>query len=77
MSIIQRTSDAIERIVTNTIKGQAAVVYTSGHAYVYDNVSRLALLNLKAQPNMSLGFWVNHNCANKPVIFDYKFAPTR
>ena len=57
-----RHSDAIDNIAVSPILGVALVEYANGLAYEYTNVSRRAILNLMAQPNMSLGFWVNDNC---------------
>jgi hypothetical protein len=33
-------------------------------------VSRRAILNLLAQPNMSLGFWVNQNLVNATRVYE-------
>jgi hypothetical protein len=57
-----RHSDAIDNISVSPMLGVALVEYANGLAYEYTNVSRRAILNLMAQPNMSLGFWVNDNC---------------
>ena len=57
-----RQSDAIAHIQVSPILGVALVEYSNGYAYEYTNVSRRAILNLMANPNMSLGFWVNANC---------------
>ena len=57
-----RHSDAIDNISVSPILGVALVEYSNGYAYEYTNVSRRAILNLMANPNMSLGFWVNANC---------------
>ena len=61
MSIISRESNAVDCIITDVIGGRCAVQFKNGSYYSYHNVSRRALLNLKLQPNMSLGSWVNHN----------------
>ena len=57
---IFRTSDAIAHIQVSPILGVVLVEYT--------NVSRRAILNLMANPNMSLGFWVNANCNNERAV---------
>ena len=56
-----RTSSAVERMTVNPVRGTASVTYKNGYEYEYTNVSRRAILNLLANPNMSLGFWVNNN----------------
>jgi hypothetical protein len=66
---IFRSSDAIDNIAVSPILGVALVEYSNGYSYEYTNVSRRAILNLMANPNMSLGFWVNANCvAPKRVV---------
>ena len=56
-----RTSDCVERMVVDPLRGVVQVAYAKGNIYQYDCVSRRAILNLLMNPNMSLGFWVNHN----------------
>ena len=57
-----RTSDACDYVHVNLLKGAATVSFRNGNVYLYKNVSRRAIANLMANPNMSLGFWVNENC---------------
>ena len=59
---IFRSSDAIDTMQVSPILGVVLVEYSNGLSYEYTNVSRRAILNLMANPNMSLGFWVNDNC---------------
>ena len=61
IAIPSRSSDAIDCIVANPFTGVVSIEYTRGSIYTYENVSRRAILNLIANPNMSLGFWVNNN----------------
>ena len=56
-----RTSDCVERMVVDPLRGVVQVAYAKGNIYQYDCVSRRAILNLLMNPNMSLGFWVNSN----------------
>ena len=56
-----RTSDCVERMVVDPVRGCVQVAYSKGNIYHYTHVSRRAILNLLAQPSMSLGFWVNNN----------------
>ena len=58
----RRTSDACDYISVNLLAGTAEVHFRRGNMYRYTNVSRRAILNLMYNPNMSLGFWANHNC---------------
>ena len=58
---IIRNSSAIAAIHCDVINGLALVSYKSGGVYAYSNVSRRAMLNLKFNPSISLGFWVNAN----------------
>ena len=48
-------------------------MFNDGRTYLYKNVSRRAILNLNMQPNMSMGFWVNHNLIDNPRV-DYKYS---
>lgn len=57
-----RTSEAIEAIYVNPLKGVVELAYAKGLLYRYTNVSRRAILNLLLNPSISLGFWVNTNC---------------
>jgi len=59
-----RSSDAVYYMTANPITGVVNVVFNNGYSYKYTNVSRRAIINLLANPNMSLGFWVNENCVN-------------
>ena len=62
-----RTSDAIEAINANPFTRVVNVRFTNGYEYKYSNVSRLAIINLLMQPNMSLGFWVYNNLSKVAV----------
>ena len=59
-----RTSDAVYFMTANPVTGVVNVTFNGGRSYKYTGVSRRAILNLLANPNMSLGFWVNENCVN-------------
>lgn len=56
-----RPSDAVDVMFANPLTGTVDILFQTGHAYVYKNVSRRAILNLILNPNMSLGFWINEN----------------
>ena len=64
INVANRSSDAINCLLVDPIRGTACVEFKNGYSYAYINVSRRAILNLIAQPNMSLGFWVNANLVN-------------
>ena len=69
-----RSSDAVYWMFANPITGVVNVTFNGGRSYKYTGVSRRAILNLLANPNMSLGFWVNQNCVNTKrtnVAFNY------
>ena len=49
-------------IYVDALRGTATVMFkNSNKVYRYFNVSRRAILNLVANPNMSIGMWVNAN----------------
>ena len=57
-----RTSEAIEAIKVDPIRGIVVTRFrVNGYEYKYSNVSRLSIINLLMNPNMSLGFWVYNN----------------
>lgn len=56
-----RTSDCVEVMYVDPIRAIVQVAYAKGDIYEYTHVSRRAIINLLMNPNMSLGFWVNHN----------------
>ena len=57
-----RTSEAIEAIKVDPIKGVVVTRFRkNGYEYKYSNGSRLSIINLLMNPNMSLGFWVYNN----------------
>ena len=62
LNINYRTSSCIQSISVNPLTGTCTVVYKSAlRSYTYENVSRLAILNIVLNPSISLGFWVNRN----------------
>ena len=64
----QRTSEAIEAIKVDPVRGTVITRFrVNGYEYKYSNVSRLAIINLLMQPNMSLGFWVYNNLSKVAV----------
>ena len=55
-------------ITVDALRGTATVLYNnSNKVYRYFNVSRRAILNLVANPNMGVGFWINANLFAKRV----------
>ena len=74
-----RTSAAVQFVHVDLLLGKATVSFRNGHMYEYKNVSRRAIASLMANPNMSLGFWVNANCVDTvrtscKVVPDYVFG---
>ena len=64
-----RSSTCIEAITVNPIAGTATVRFASnGYEYKYFNVSRLKIMNLLLNDNMSLGFWIQELVANSKTI---------
>ena len=59
-----RSSDAVYFMTANPLTGVVNVTFNGGNSYKYTGVSRRAIINLLANPNMSLGFWVNANLVN-------------
>ena len=59
--IALRSSDAVDVMFANPLNGTVDILFQTGHAYTYTNVSRRAIVNLILNPNMSLGFWINEN----------------
>jgi hypothetical protein len=59
-----RTSTAVTRLYVSPLRGIAIVSFKCGRTYSYKNVSRRAILNLLANPSISLGFWINTNLVN-------------
>ena len=63
-----RTSDAIEAIKVDPIKGTVVTRFRkNGYEYKYSNVDRLSIINLLLNDNMSLGFWVYNNLSKVAV----------
>ena len=79
IEVPSRTSTAVRTLKVDALAGQAYVTFTSGYSYAYGNVSKRAILNVLFNPDISLGFWVNHNLVNAERTyqlngdeFDYK-----
>ena len=74
-----RTSDACQFVQVDLLRGVATVSFKNSNMYEFKNVSRRAIASLMANPNMSLGFWVNANCVDAKrtsysVVPDYATA---
>ena len=65
-------STAVRCLSADLIRGVVAVAFDGASKpsdyYVYHNVSRRAIANLIANPNMSVGFWLNANVINNPRV---------
>ena len=56
-------------VYADALRGVVTVMFNnSSKVYRYANVSRRAILNLVANPNMSTGFWLNANVLNNPRV---------
>ena len=64
ISILPRTSDAVDSISVSPLRGIVRATFSSG-TYEYTGISRRAILNLTPNPNMSLGLWINENVLAK------------
>ena len=64
IDVPSRTSTAVRTLKVDALAGQAYVQFKSGYSYAYGNVSKRAILNVLFNPDISLGFWVNHNLVN-------------
>ena len=63
-----RTSEAVEAIKVDPIKGTVVTRFrANGYEYKYSNVSRISIINLLMNPNMSLGFWVYNNLSKVAI----------
>ena len=75
---INRSSNAVEEIEVDLFNKECVVTFKNGCTYLYDNVSRRAMMNLVMNEDVSLGFWVNNNLVNykseATCIQVYKFA---
>ena len=69
--IALRSSDAVDVMFANPLTGVVEILFQTGHAYVYKNVSRRSIVNLILNPNMSLGFWINENLVRSQRV-EYK-----
>ena len=79
IEVPSRTSTAVRSLKVDALAGQAFVEFNTGYTYAYGNVSKRAILNVLFNPDISLGFWVNHNLVNAERTyqlngdeFDYK-----
>ena len=59
-----RSSSAIQSLEVDALKGLALVKFKNGSEYEYSNVSKLAIINVLFNEDVSLGFWVNNNLVN-------------
>jgi len=67
-----RSSEWVDYIIPNIKKGECELMTRNGDRYLYKNVSRRAMTNLKLNQNMSFGFWANQNLVNSDrTSFEY------
>ncbi len=71
----KRTSQWVKEIVVlNFFRGIVRVTCNSTDIYIYENVSKRAIINLCLNPRMSYGFWVNNNCIKAERVKYYDVA---
>ncbi len=71
----KRTSQWVKEIrVLNFFRGIVRVTCNSTDIYIYENVSKRAIINLCLNPRMSYGFWVNNNCIKAARVKYYDIA---
>ena len=61
-------SSAVECMSADALRGTVCARFKDDSIYIYNNVSRRAILNLIANPNMSVGFWLNANVINNERV---------
>ena len=67
-----RTSEAVEAIKVDPIKGTVVLRFrVNGYEYKYSNVSRLKIVNLLINDNMSFGLWVQELRINAVQALGY------
>ena len=64
ITVPYRSSSAIQSLEVDALKGLALVKFKNGNEYEYSNVSKLAIINVLFNEDVSLGFWVNNNLVN-------------
>ena len=64
ITVPYRSSSAIQSLEVDALKGLANVKFKNGNEYEYENVSKLAIINVLFNEDVSLGFWVNNNLVN-------------
>ena len=64
ITVPYRSSSAIQSLEVDALKGLALVKFKNGNEYEYSNVSKLAIINVLFNEDVSLGFWVNNKLVN-------------
>ncbi len=64
ITVPYRSSSAIQSLEVDALKGLANVKFKNGNEYEYSNVSKLAIINVLFNEDVSLGFWVNNQLVN-------------
>ena len=65
-----RTSNAIKLLEVDMLKQKARATFKDGRGYEYANVSKRAIANVLFNPDISLGFWVNHNLIHSDRAYE-------
>ena len=64
ITVPYRSSSCVRKLHVDALAGRALVEFKETGHYEYENVSRRAIINVLFNPDVSLGFWVNHNLVN-------------
>ena len=68
LTTFRDNSSAVECMSADALRGKVVAKFKDDSLYIYYNVSRRAILNLIANPNMSVGFWLNANVINNQRV---------
>ena len=64
ITVPYRSSSAIQTLEVDALRGLAHVTFKNGTEYEYSQVSKLAIINVLFNEDVSLGFWVNNQLVN-------------
>ena len=64
ITVPYRSSSAIKSLEVDALRGLAHVTFKNGTEYEYSQVSKLAIINVLFNEDVSLGFWVNNQLVN-------------
>ncbi len=71
LTTFRDNSTAVDCMSADAVRGKVVAKFNDDSIYIYYNVSRRAILNLIANPNMSVGFWLNANVINNERVVSF------